>query len=335
MTPRSVQESLTLLAGAAALCACADAGADPDAWDPDMLAHGTANAEQQVLAKGRASYSMYCVGCHGENGDGEGPAARFLDPKPRDFRKGRIKFAGVAAGDSPRDEDFERTIRGGLAGTSMPAWNLIPHDELRALIAYIKTFAEKPRPPGATVPIPADPWVKKPEQGIEEGRRVYHGFAACMSCHPAYVTRSEIVTHQKSFDIAFAGFREGLYSSERKDSDWGAPILPPDFLADRMKSGSSKDDLVRVISAGIGGTAMPSWGTSLKPKQVWGLAYYVESLAAMRNSPEAAALRASLADQPPFEPPPPAAPATAEAPATASAASAQPSTPPPPAGEKK
>ncbi|MCC6554540.1 MAG: c-type cytochrome [Polyangiaceae bacterium] len=317
------------LAGAAGLASCA--GPDPDAWDPDVLGRGLSSHEEIVLERGRESYSMYCAGCHGEQGDGDGPAARFMTPKPRDFRTGKVKFAGVSANEIPRDEDLAHTITHGLAGTAMPAWNLLPPDELAAIIAYIKTFTPNRKAPGAAVPIPPDPWAKKPGQGVEEGKRVYHGIAACMNCHPAYVTRAEIVEHQKAYDIKFAGFREGLYSSETKASDWGAPIRPPDFLADRVKSGSTKEDLVRVIAAGVGGTAMPSWGTSLTPKQLWGLAHYVESLAAMRGTPEGRALRSALATQPEFVPPPP--PPPAPPPDQAPAGSAAPDSPPA-AGDK-
>ena len=47
-------------------------------------------------------------------------------------------------------------------------------------------------------------------------------------------------------------FRANLYESEEKDSDWGAPIKPPDFLIDRTKIADTKEELVRVIAAGVG-----------------------------------------------------------------------------------
>lgn len=285
---------------AASLSSCA-----AEDWGPDEMSHGTSKAEAATLAVGRESYETYCAGCHGLAGDGEGPAARFLDPKPRDLRKGRVKFASVPAGSIPRDEDLLRTINHGLAGTSMPPWSLIPRDEQLALVAYIKTFspAWTKGAPGVPVPIKADPFRKRPEDGIALGERVYHGLAACSSCHPAYAEHGAIVEHMKSFDIPYTGFRDALYEPVAKDSDWGAPIRPPDFLVDPVKSGAAREDLVRVIAAGVGGTAMPSWGTSLPADQLWGLAYYVEWLASRRGTPEALAIRRALAAQPPFAPP--------------------------------
>lgn len=307
--PRGRPQSLPLLGAIAALTALA--ACDKDVWNPDDLTQGTSLRATGTLKRGREQYAMYCVGCHGESGDGEGPAARFLAPKPRDFRKGRVKFAAVPANTLPRDEDLVNTMNHGLPGTSMPAWNLVSDEDKLAIVAYLKTFSEvwQKEAPGVPVPIKPDPWRKKPERGIAEGERVYHGIAACSSCHPAYATRSAIAEHMKTFDLPVAGFRDDMYGAVEKESDWGAPIKPPDFLLDRTKIASTREELVRVIAAGVGGTAMPSWGDALTDKQIWGLAYYVESLIALRDTPGGAALKRALAAQPPFtspkaEPPP-------------------------------
>ncbi len=295
-----------------------------DVWGPDELLRGSSSREAATLKRGREQYSLYCVGCHGENGDGEGQAARFLDPKPRDFRKGRVKFAAVPAGTLPRDEDLLVTINHGLNGTSMPSWKLIGEEDKRAIVAYIKTFSEvwQKETPGAVVAVKPDPWRKHPERGIEEGEKVYHGLAACSSCHPAYVTMPTIAEHMKAYEITLTGFRPDQYASVEKDSDWGAPIRPPDFLIDRTKSATTKDELVRVIAAGVGGTAMPSWGATLTHQQLWGLAYYVESLIQKRDSAEGYAMKKAMADQPAWNPPPPPPPAPEPPPAATAAPSA-------------
>jgi mono/diheme cytochrome c family protein len=295
-------------------------GCEVDDWKPDVLRDGKSFRAASTLKRGREQYSMYCAGCHGENGDGEGPASRFLSPKPRDFRKGRVKFAAVPANTLPRDEDLVNTMNHGLHGTSMPAWNLIGHEDKLAIVAYLKTFSEvwQKEAPGAVVAYKPDPWRKKgKEKAIAEGERVYHGLAQCSSCHPAYTTKPAVVEALKASDMPVTGFREDMYASVEKDSDWGAPIKPPDFLFDRTKIASTRDELVRVIAAGVGGTAMPSWGDTLSDKQLWGLAYYVESLVEMRATPEAAALKKSLLEQPPFTLPKPEPPKEEPAPAAA------------------
>lgn len=308
--------ALTLAALAATLASC-----DKDDWGPDALRGGKTSKVQSTLKRGQEQYSMYCAGCHGETGDGAGPAARFLEPKPRDFRKGRVKFAGVPAGTLPHDEDLLRTINSGLTGTSMPSWRLVAEEDKLAIVAYIKTFSEvwQKEAPGPTIQIKSDPWRKKPEKGVAEGERVYHGLAACSSCHPAYVKKPDIAEAMKAYDIPVTGFRENLYGSIEKESEWGAPIMPPDFLINHTKSATKKEDLVRVIAAGVGGTAMPEWGATLTNQQLWGLAYYVEWLIQKRDTPEGDAMKKALVDQaeftiPPPPPPPPPAPADTAAP---------------------
>lgn len=43
-------------------------------------------ADEKSLAAGRAVYVKECLSCHGETGAGDGPAAKDLNPKPRDLR---------------------------------------------------------------------------------------------------------------------------------------------------------------------------------------------------------------------------------------------------------
>ena len=310
-----------LLVGTLTLAAC-----DADDWGPSELLEGKSSQAAKVLRRGRQSYATYCAGCHGEKGDGNGPAARFLNPKPRDFRVGRLKFATVPAGSAPRDDDYMKVLRYGLHGTAMPAWELLPLDEQQAIVIYIRMFypdAAKD-PPSAALALPADPWYEPSgpsKKGVAEGERLYHGFAACFSCHPAYATKPKIVEYAASYKQLVTGFRDTLYEAEAKDSDWGAPIKPPDFLFDEVKFSRSREDLAQVIGTGVGGTAMPSWGTGLTPEQLWGLAYYVDSLIALRATPAATALRRSHLTQPPYQPPPPppeptAAPAGGATPGT-------------------
>jgi mono/diheme cytochrome c family protein len=274
------------------------AGCDIDDWGPSYLGKGQHASQQAFQERGRLGYATYCVGCHGEKGDGNGPAARFMNPKPRDFRVGRLKYTSAPAGSPPSDADYFAALRHGLSATAMPSWALVPERDLQAIVAYVKTFYpgwkdDAPVPPLA---IPEDPFREKPAAGIAEGERVYHGIASCIGCHAAYVPREKITAAMKSFEMSTDDpIRPDVYEAIPKDSDWGAQIRPPDFLFERTKMATTREELVKVIATGVGGTAMPSWGSGgLTPEQLWGLGYYVESLVAIRGTPQATELHRSL-----------------------------------------
>ena len=69
-------------------------------WKPILLAAllpAVALAQQQAekppnpprpidsarASRGKAVYERNCISCHGENGDGRGYSAQWLDPRPR------------------------------------------------------------------------------------------------------------------------------------------------------------------------------------------------------------------------------------------------------------
>ena len=86
----------------------------------------------------RGLYRQHCVHCHGISGDGAGPTAVFLNPYPRDYRRGIYKFKATERAAKPRDEDLAHVIRMGVPGTAMPAFNLLAKDEIDALVEYVK-----------------------------------------------------------------------------------------------------------------------------------------------------------------------------------------------------
>jgi mono/diheme cytochrome c family protein len=97
--------------------------------------------EDDTLAKGSARYRIHCLHCHGLTGDGRGPTARWINPHPRDFRSGKFKFISVNQTENspraPARADLLRTLRNGLEGTAMPTFNILPDDELEAMVSYV------------------------------------------------------------------------------------------------------------------------------------------------------------------------------------------------------
>ena len=100
------------------------------------LAAGAAWSDKQGVDRGL--YRKHCVHCHGINGDGRGPTARFLNPYPRDYRQGVFKFKTTYNPAKPTDDDLRRVLNNGVPGTSMPSFALLTESELDALLEYVK-----------------------------------------------------------------------------------------------------------------------------------------------------------------------------------------------------
>ncbi len=115
----------------------ADAGDDYDYDDyadeetAEIPAPGSALASTpEAIARGEALFKANCAACHGEKGDGKGPAAVAFTPAPRDFtdpaarwtlgREPAQIFAAVSNG-------IEGTGMAGFSGalTESQRWDLV------------------------------------------------------------------------------------------------------------------------------------------------------------------------------------------------------------------
>lgn len=68
--------------------------------------------------KGGKFYMGNCATCHGEKGDGKGPRAYFINPKPRDFLLDGSRMV------YNRPTLYKAIAKGSL-GTEMPAWDKV------------------------------------------------------------------------------------------------------------------------------------------------------------------------------------------------------------------
>ncbi|MEJ2363268.1 MAG: cytochrome c [Deltaproteobacteria bacterium] len=89
-----------------------------------LEARGNAGSE---YAEGKNLYVSKCKICHGIKGDGKGPAAFALNPKPQNFTDPAFWQKDV-------EEKITTTITKGKG--SMPAFQLKP-GEIKAIIYYI------------------------------------------------------------------------------------------------------------------------------------------------------------------------------------------------------
>jgi len=258
------------------------------------------NVRTSQIEEGKVAYKTFCIGCHGEAGDGNGVAARFLDPRPRNFINTRFKFSSTRAGQLPTVEDLRGTIIGGLKGSAMPGWDMLPARTVTALVAYIKTFSPKwqEKSPASAIPAVDDPYrsSKDKSEAIARGEALFHGFATCWTCHPSYVSTQKINEYLVEMENPTRDvFRDHLFQPEGKPNSEGEMVYPPDFKRDFVRAGAHVEVLYRSISAGISGTAMPTWVDSMdvmsshdsnvkltSSADLWALAYYVQSLVLTR-----------------------------------------------------
>jgi mono/diheme cytochrome c family protein len=94
-------------------------------------------APKVQIEGGYALYRRHCLHCHGVSGDGKGPTAEFLWPRPRDYRPGKFKFTSTTS-DKPTREDLRKTINQGIANSSMPAFEaLMTPEEIEQVLDYV------------------------------------------------------------------------------------------------------------------------------------------------------------------------------------------------------
>jgi mono/diheme cytochrome c family protein len=90
-------------------------------------------ATPKAIAEAISLFKVNCAGCHGENGDGNGPASVVLPRKAANFTDA-TKMATMTDG-----ELFWKMSNG---RAPMPAWKeLLPVKQRWELVNYLRTFA--------------------------------------------------------------------------------------------------------------------------------------------------------------------------------------------------
>ena len=273
-----------------------------------ILAHycGTPNAPKLLgvdrvapahLKRGADIFSRYCIQCHGNTGDGNGIAAAYMIPKPRDYRPGMFKFTSTTYGSKPLREDLIRTVRRGIRGTSMPSFSLLPPRDLEAVVDYVLTLThrgeleaalaeeavfsegiDQARVPEIIKPIlarwdqaqshvvyPSLPMPVFTAAVIDKGKNAFQK-VGCSQCH-GHDGRGQLLTNK-----------------ELNDS-WGNPTKAADLTSGMLHGGTEPLDIFRHIDAGINGTPMPSFHAALEkePETIWHLVGYVLEIADSRR----------------------------------------------------
>jgi mono/diheme cytochrome c family protein len=265
-------------------------------------------------------YRQQCLHCHGPEGGGNGPTADFLNPRPRDYRRGVFKDTALKDKAVPRRRDLYRILEQGITGTAMPSFRRFPRAQLEGAVDYVRLLAirgmverdlvitfeqdgalpveyvaesyqgvwERWRALGEEKLVAFDGDVPPPTpESIARGDELYHDATKgnCASCHGDQGRGDGVA--------AFTTLETGERVSSYKD-DWGYPIYPRDLTRGQYRFGRRPIDVYRRIYAGINGTPMPALGESkdaegnplLSQADLWALVHYVGSLSESRKPQE-------------------------------------------------
>lgn len=307
---RNIQESLTRMFGTPDQPRRRVAkGEAAEGQEPEL----SDDMDPRHLLAGAATYNVRCAGCHGTSGDGQGLAAPFLNPKPRDYRRGIFKFTSTPIGSKPLRADLVRIVRRGVRGTSMPAFPWMPDEDVKAVVDYVITLSQRgeveatlvlaaeadysedqPLPlsefTAALVPV-QDNWAQAGAQVIQpltpeppytpesvlQGRKIFLA-ENCAKCHGLNAKGQT-----EWLSAEFLARQQSLPPAEQVQLNrdvWQEVAPAADLTARLLHGGRRSIDIYRRIHGGINGTPMPSFGNTFakEPDNIWHLVHYVRSI---------------------------------------------------------
>jgi len=262
--------------------------------------------DSRTLEKGSVLYRIHCLHCHGVNGDGRGPTARWVNPHPRDYRQGLFKFQSVDQTDQkrpPRRADLHRVIKYGIEGTAMPSFVLLPDSEIDLLVSYVmhlsirgeveyesfkrydvdqqiftpelKQFIEP------LTKIIANKWIESQAREIKIAP--YPFDPKDKDAMKESVQRGKIlfegVANQEAKDANCVNCHTDFGRQARFRFDmWGTLVRPNNLTQGVYRGGRRTIDLYYRIHSGINGSEMASFGKQLKSESIWDLVNFVQAL---------------------------------------------------------
>ena len=90
-------------------------------------------AGEDRLAKGKILYDIYCAGCHGPKGKGDGYT--LLDPPPADLTSEAVQKKSY--------DELWHEVHNGIPDTAMGMWKIaLSDEEITNVLAYVRSLAE-------------------------------------------------------------------------------------------------------------------------------------------------------------------------------------------------
>jgi cytochrome c oxidase cbb3-type subunit I/II len=113
--------------------------AEGDDFAMNVLNAPPISGSMQDFEKGKAIFTLYCAQCHGDDGQGDGPASiktsgGYITPEPANFTE--------SGGDFPNYGRWVWKVREGVETTNMPPWKWNLNDEeIYQVIFYEQSFS--------------------------------------------------------------------------------------------------------------------------------------------------------------------------------------------------
>jgi mono/diheme cytochrome c family protein len=266
--------------------------------------------ERQHLQHGREVFTRQCAGCHGTTGDGQGPAGKYLDPPPRDYRLGKFKFTSTPRGSKPRREDLARIIRHGAKGTSMPTFRFMAEEDLQAVIDHVILLSSRGELEYRLITVAEQELAE--EDNLEPALAAERSQAIAQSWLQA---ESQIVrpltpepqNTQESIDAGARAFVQlSCFKCHGRDGrgnktldvgkdDWGRIAYAADLTTGMLHGGRRPIDIYRRIHSGINATPMPAFAqpdsgkgetVTQRSETIWHLVHFITSVVDGKPLPE-------------------------------------------------
>ncbi len=220
----------------------------------------TTGVEMGSAARGAEVYAQHCAVCHGVRGRGDGASAYLLSPAPRDFGSTKFRLVSTVNG-APTEADLVQSIRRGMPGSAMPAWDwLRPCDQL-AVARYVRELAVEGRADDLQRLAQEDDEELAREEALEIATRAMTPGAA-IEIPPDCEGNAVDLAAGRRFFVENCALCHGLDGTGKGGADQinedGTPAFPRDFTAGILKGGASHADIVRRMAVGLPGSPMPA-----------------------------------------------------------------------------
>ncbi|MAT70154.1 MAG: hypothetical protein CMJ58_11610 [Planctomycetaceae bacterium] len=261
---------------------------------------GNPHVDEAQLKRGYELFTQYCVQCHGVNGDGNGPLADYLNPRPRDYTAGIFKFVATDNGSKARRSDIVGTLYRGVTGTSMPSFDEFSEKDREAVADYVLALTFRGLLQSELAQIAYDdeelPETEGIDEIVEELLEPWHAAneEVVMPLSPMPPMSPETVAKGKELFIQYSCHkchgedgRGSMFGGVEVGEDaWGYEASAADLTSGMFRGGGRPIDIYRRVLVGINGAPMPSRRADLAeaPDAIWYIVHYIKEIGEKRRN---------------------------------------------------